>query len=402
MFYRSACIVSLALGMAASSLAAQTPAPRPRAPRASTNGVTIYTATRGDQSRALVGITTGSGGERDTLGLLITSIEPGSPAEQAGLEEGNRITSINGTSLRLSAMDAGEPDMRGILSRRLTREMRKVKPGDEVTLEIFDGGRTRTVRVTTVEASELQPAKDLDDLRDDMRSRPVLGLSLGGASARDTLGLFIESVQSGGPAEQAGIYEGDRIAAINGVDLRIGKEDAGDPEVASAKAQRLQREMQKLGVDGTAELRVYSDGQYKTVRVQPKPYADVYGDTGGVRIFGNGNSIVVPNFRFSLPMAPAAPVAPFVQRFNQLQLDMRGTEERNAALARAMATQEQTMQRVRAQMASQQRQWTEQQHAVQEGVQARLATVQARLEQQRALQLDALRRAALMSQHYRF
>ena len=66
-----------------------------------------------DEDRAVIGISTSSGTDRDTLGLLITSVTPGGPAEQAGLEEGNRIAAINGVSVTLSSADAGEPDMHG-------------------------------------------------------------------------------------------------------------------------------------------------------------------------------------------------------------------------------------------------------------------------------------------------
>src|SRR5687767_9862737 len=73
----------------------------------------VWTIGGEDEDRAVLGISTSSGGERDTLGLLITGITPGGPAEQAGLEEGNRIAAINGVRLTLSSADAGEPDMSG-------------------------------------------------------------------------------------------------------------------------------------------------------------------------------------------------------------------------------------------------------------------------------------------------
>lgn len=89
--------------------------PAPPAPRART-----FAFTRSDDGdRAMLGVATSSSGKRDTLGLLIRSVTPGSPADKAGLEEGNRIASINGVSLRLSREDAGEPDMSGAMTNRL-------------------------------------------------------------------------------------------------------------------------------------------------------------------------------------------------------------------------------------------------------------------------------------------
>ena len=173
-----------------------------------------------DEDRAVLGIGTSSGSERDTLGLLITSVTSGGPAEAAGLEEGNRIAAVNGVKLTLSSSDAGEPDMSGILSRRFTRELRKVKAGDNVELRVYDDGQFRTVRVKTIAAADLPSRRKVREV--ELEDRPVLGLGLGtSGSKRDTIGIFVSSVMESGPAEKAGIYEGDRIAAINGVDVRV-------------------------------------------------------------------------------------------------------------------------------------------------------------------------------------
>ena len=52
--------------------------------------------------RAVIGVTTsGSASSRDTLGVFVSEVQSGSPADKAGIEEGNRIASINGVSLRL-------------------------------------------------------------------------------------------------------------------------------------------------------------------------------------------------------------------------------------------------------------------------------------------------------------
>lgn len=119
--------------------------------------VRTYTLTRGDDSdRAMLGISTGSSGRRDTLGLFIESVTDGSPADKAGLEEGNRIASINGVNLKVAREDAGEPDMSGAMTNRLMREMRKIKAGDEVTLQVWSDGHYKTVKVKTVAAKELE------------------------------------------------------------------------------------------------------------------------------------------------------------------------------------------------------------------------------------------------------
>ena len=62
-----------------------------------------------------------------------------------------------------------------------------------------------------------------------MNKRAALGLQLSPTgTARDTLGVFVSGVTPKGPAENAGIYEGDRIVSINGIDLRVAKGDIDD------------------------------------------------------------------------------------------------------------------------------------------------------------------------------
>src|SRR5258708_1867025 len=73
---------------------------------------------------------------------------------------------------------------------------------------------------------------------------------------RDTLGVFVEAVTPKGPAENAGIIEGDRIAAINGVDLRTTAADAEDSYTGGLAAHRLTREVQKLTPGSKVNLRV--------------------------------------------------------------------------------------------------------------------------------------------------
>jgi membrane-associated protease RseP (regulator of RpoE activity) len=108
-----------------------------------------------DEHRAVLGIGTTSGGMRDTLGLLVTQVTSGGPAEKAGIEEGDRLASVNGTDLRLNAADAQDPEMRGLMARRLVRVVAKLKAGDVATFRVEADGKTREVKVTTVKASDL-------------------------------------------------------------------------------------------------------------------------------------------------------------------------------------------------------------------------------------------------------
>ncbi|MBA3557238.1 MAG: PDZ domain-containing protein [Gemmatimonadaceae bacterium] len=299
--------------------------------------VRVLSNDRDDSDRAAIGVSTASGGERDTLGLLITDVTSGGPAEKAGLEEGNRITAVNGVSLRLSAADAGEDDMQGILTRRLVRELRKVKAGDEVDLRVWASGQAKSVKVKTI-AMEDMPGRRTRMSREDMDDRAVIGLSLGSSgSRRDSLGVFIAGVHENGPAEKAGLMEGDRIAAINSVNLRVSAEDAGDDWMGNAKHSRFTREMRKVKSGDEVELRVYSGGQFKTVRVKSARAGDLYKDEGrGFRMFYN-NEIgggMMPAIAPMPPMPPMPSMTPRIYRaprarmyLNDLDIDIDIDEE---------------------------------------------------------------------------
>lgn len=128
-----------------------------------------------------------------------------------------------------------------------------------------------------------------------MENRAALGLQIRSTgSKRDTLGVFVESVTPKGPAENAGIVEGDRIASINGVDLRVPAADAEDEYDRGVGARRLSREVQKLTPGTRVTLRVYSGGRVRDVQVTTGKASEVmrlgrgfgFGPGGGFEFHG--------------------------------------------------------------------------------------------------------------------
>jgi C-terminal processing protease CtpA/Prc len=109
-----------------------------------------------------------------------------------------------------------------------------------------------------------------------MAKRAALGLELRTTGTkRDTLGVFVEAVTPKGPAETAGIIEGDRIAAINGVDLRTQAGDTDDSYANGLAAHRLGREVQKLTPGSRVNLRIYSGSRFRDVQVTAGKASDV-------------------------------------------------------------------------------------------------------------------------------
>jgi S1-C subfamily serine protease len=247
-----------------------------------------------DQPRAALGLTmSGSTSLRDTLGLLVASVTARGPAERAGVEEGDRIASINGVSLRLSPDDAGDNDGNGAMTRRLMKELGRVHPGDDVDLRIYSGRRVRTVRVQTADADSLFGRRRV--ARTDTDDRATLGFGLGSTgSRRDSLGILVMFVDDSGPAGRAGLEEGNRIAEINGVDLRAGRDDSNDDFIGNARIRRLQREISRLHPGDDVDLRIYANGRYRDVRVRAARASDLSRRRNAFIIGGDGMGVMPP------------------------------------------------------------------------------------------------------------
>ena len=247
-----------------------------------------------DEPRAIIGVTTNSGStSRDTLGVLVASVRSGSPAEKAGIEEGNRIASINGVSLKLSAGDVGDDDMAGVMSRRLSREL------DKLQARRRGGSSHRRERADEIAegqdglARRSLPTRACPHVRSDERATLGINLAVTGSN-RDSLGVFVMSVVDDGPAAKAGIEEGSRIASINGVDVRGHRSDDDDDYVLrTSHVSRFEREISRAKPGDDVDLRIYSNGQYRNVKVKAVRYGDLPRRRAGVTIMGGDNFMPV-------------------------------------------------------------------------------------------------------------
>ncbi|HJU69438.1 MAG TPA: PDZ domain-containing protein [Gemmatimonadaceae bacterium] len=103
----------------------------------------------------------------------------------------------------------------------------------------------------------------------DPEPRALLGIevSMSGTS-RDTLGLLVSSVASGSPAAQAGLRERERIAEINGMSLRVSREDVGSREAQDLVYRRLARELEALRPGDAVSMRVYGSTRVRTITMR--------------------------------------------------------------------------------------------------------------------------------------
>jgi serine protease Do len=157
----------------------------------------------------------------DSLGLpkaqgaLVSSVEPGGPADKAGVQPGDIILKFNGHSVD-TATD-------------LPRMVGDTKPGTKSTITIWRKGQTHDLPVTI---AEMQPDKTTK--ADQKKPQPpkqratnVLGLAVSDIPADQLKALKLHNgVQvdaADGPAARVGLQKGDII-------LRV-----GDTDVSSAK-----------------------------------------------------------------------------------------------------------------------------------------------------------------------
>lgn len=154
-----------------------------------------------------------------TKGALITSVEKQGPAETAGLQQGDVITTINGKAVDNAA--------------EVSRTIGDLKPGEKTTLGIWRNGASQQVTVTLDEL----PADRVASAAQGPDTTPKLGVLVRPTTPQerqqlgDAAGVVVE--QATGAAARAGIRQGDVILALNNKpinsveDLRRHVEGAG-------------------------------------------------------------------------------------------------------------------------------------------------------------------------------
>jgi len=163
-------------------------------------------------------------------GAQVTDVVAGGPAQQAGLQSGDVVLSVNGVPVKSNT--------------EMTREVAKAQAGDVIHLDVFRAGKERTVDVRSgTRPSEDQLARGGGQLGPEAQGggggaqhpaagQAVLGMQLAPLNA-DTRGQYnipesvksgvvIQSVKGSSDAGDKGLQRGDVIV------------QAGDKEVASA------------------------------------------------------------------------------------------------------------------------------------------------------------------------
>jgi serine protease Do len=138
-------------------------------------------------------------------GALVSKVEPGSPADKAGLKAGDVIQSVNGQPV--------------VTSGDLPAQITMMKSGDSIKMDVWRQGHGATL--TAQLAGEAKKDKSASASSAAPAQGGKLGLALRPLQPQEQQesgvqgGLVVE--QASGPAERAGIQPGDVVLSINGV-----------------------------------------------------------------------------------------------------------------------------------------------------------------------------------------
>ena len=136
-------------------------------------------------------------------GALVASVQPGSPAEKAGIRSGSVIKKLNGQKIEDS--------------REITRKIGDLPPEETVSMTLWHEGKTKKVEVTLGDRGKALQKESAQQTRDD--ETEALGIQLKPLSMREAQslglksdqGLLVVSVHPQGLAAENRLKQGDVI-----------------------------------------------------------------------------------------------------------------------------------------------------------------------------------------------
>jgi serine protease Do len=182
---------------------------------------------------------------KDANGAVITEVQPDSPGAKSGLKVGDVVTGLDGKKVT----DAGQLQM----------EVGQQRPGTKVALEVTRDGKTVSVPVTLEEMGSRDGKDKLVSNSDNGKPRWGVGITDLTPDVREQLqapkdlqGAVIQRIQSGSPAEEAGLQPGEVIVSVN----RRPTQSASDVQKALANVPKGQDAMVLVWGNGGSTFRV--------------------------------------------------------------------------------------------------------------------------------------------------
>lgn len=140
----------------------------------------------------------------ESQGALIASVEPGTPADKAGLKEQDVVLEIDGRKV------TDENDFRLRVAEH--------NPDDKVELKIVRDRNIKYITVTLTERPDDRPPEQLSEKETEKLGIKVANLTPDRARRygfEDEAGVLVTDVKQGSPAYRKGVRQGDLITSVN-------------------------------------------------------------------------------------------------------------------------------------------------------------------------------------------
>lgn len=209
--------------------------------------------------------------DRNQRGVLIASITPDSPADEAGLRGSDKQFEYLGSQVLIGGDiiiaidDEPTPNFEALVSYLA----RATEPGQEVELTILRDGKTQTVDLTL----GVRPGNTTAQTPSSAFASGQAYLGITGGSLVPEIaeemdlranqqGVLVVEVEAGSPADEAGIRGSDKTIELNGQEIKIG----GDVIIAIDRTrvngiQALRMQLQKYEPGDVVTLTILRDGE---------------------------------------------------------------------------------------------------------------------------------------------
>lgn len=144
-------------------------------------------------------------GAETNKGVLISSVDPGSPAEEAGIEAGQIILSFDGHDVSARF----EEELPSFYKR-----VSMANPGEETEVVILSNGDNKKLKITPKLLGALQ-GDDFDFDRWGFTAKSITRQMAIDDRLADTIGVYITQAAAPGPAFNGGLRRGDVIKKVN-------------------------------------------------------------------------------------------------------------------------------------------------------------------------------------------
>jgi serine protease Do len=164
---------------------------------------------------------------KDSRGVLVSGVEPGMPAEKAGIREGDVITAVNGARVDDS--------------NSLRNRIAAMSPGTDVALTVLRDGHEEQLHAKLIELKDDNEATASEGGGEKESGGGQLGITVETVTAdmasrlklKKAQGVVISDIDPNSPAAEAGLQPGDVILEVNhqpvksGADIRAGVKASG-------------------------------------------------------------------------------------------------------------------------------------------------------------------------------